>query len=79
MFLFQYYTWLLYKTNIYIIDLDSLVSISLYLFWKNVEIESFFNFWSTIDQILGVINETDSVSYVTVLGFLLYNSLLSLR
>ena len=41
MFLFQYYTWLLYKTNIYIIDMDSLVSISLYLFWKNVEIDSF--------------------------------------
>ena len=33
----------------------------------------------TVDQILGAKNETDSVPYVTVSGFLLYNSFLSLR
>ena len=58
--------------------MDILVFISLYFFWKNIEIE-FFNSWGTIDQILGAINETDSVSYVTVMAFLVYNLFLSLR
>ena len=59
-------------------DTDSLVSISLYFFKKNIEIDSF-NSWGITDRILGAINEIDSVPYVTILGFLLYNSLLSLR
>ena len=58
--------------------MDILVFISLYFFWKNIEIE-FFNSWGTIDQILGAINETDSVPYVTVMAFLVYNLFLSLR
>ena len=54
-------------------------------FWENKEIDTFLmsealgtNFWGTIDQISGAINETDSAPYVTVLEFLLYNSFLSL-
>ena len=38
-----------------------------------------FNSRGTIDRILGAINETDSVPYVTVVGFLVYNLFLSLR
>ena len=46
---------------------------------KSRDLQFFFFSWGTIDQVLSAKNETDSVPYVTVLGFLLYNSFLFLK
>ena len=66
-------------SRFWLTDMDSLVSISLYFFWKNIDIDSFSIPEAPTNRILGAINETDSVPYVTILGFLLYNSFLFLR
>ena len=49
-----------------ITDMDSLVSISLYLSLKEYRDWKFFISWGTNDQILGAIDEIDSVPHITV-------------